>query len=343
MQRNIIASLLTLTIINVPVCYAHGTMESPISRIYNCYKEGPENVQSAACKAVVAVGGKQPLYDWDMINQFNANDQHRQIIPDGTLCAGGRDKYAGMNLPRTDWVTTTIKPDSSGHFNFVFRASVPHASKYFELYLTKPGYDFNQPLKWADLEDKPFCRYTTLTLDNGRYNMNCSLANQSGRRIVFGIWQRSDSAEAFYSCSDVIINSDAPMSWHVLKNLSAYADVKANTQIVFWLMKDCQVVESHSFTATMGQNQADQWPYYLAQRVNANSNMVQIGQQNAQGDITPVMSANLNNVYVKDNDISHYYVMVDFVAPGQLAEELHPEGIANYCQSHWQLKAKSSS
>ncbi len=36
--------------------------------------------------------GKQSLYDWDMVNQFAANDNHKAVIADGTLCAGGRDK-----------------------------------------------------------------------------------------------------------------------------------------------------------------------------------------------------------------------------------------------------------
>jgi predicted carbohydrate-binding protein with CBM5 and CBM33 domain len=34
-----------------PLAYAHGSLETPISRIYNCYQEGPENPKSAACKA----------------------------------------------------------------------------------------------------------------------------------------------------------------------------------------------------------------------------------------------------------------------------------------------------
>lgn len=37
--------------------WAHGTMETPISRVYSCYQEGPENPKSVACKACGRVVG----------------------------------------------------------------------------------------------------------------------------------------------------------------------------------------------------------------------------------------------------------------------------------------------
>jgi len=42
---------------------AHGTLTSPASRIWNCYQEGPQTPQSAACQAVAAAGGATSLYD----------------------------------------------------------------------------------------------------------------------------------------------------------------------------------------------------------------------------------------------------------------------------------------
>ena len=90
------------------VVHAHGTLETPISRVYGCYKEGPENPKSAACKAAVNTGGTQAFYDWNGINQGAANDRHQEIIPDGKLCSAGRDIFKGMDLSRSDWPTTTI-------------------------------------------------------------------------------------------------------------------------------------------------------------------------------------------------------------------------------------------
>lgn len=331
-RKNLLSLALLLSLFFSQVIFAHGSMEIPLSRIYNCYKEGPENVQSDACKAFVAMSGKQPLYDWDMINQSNANDQHRSIIPDGTLCAGGRDKYKGLDLPRNDWNTTTIAPDSRGRFTFVWRATVPHAIKYFQLYVTKESYDFSQPMKWSDLEDQPFCTITSSPLDNGRYNFDCPMPRTNGKGIIYAIWQRIDSPEAFYSCSDVIFTNGLPTTWQKLDDFIAYNSVSPNTQVVFWLMNDCTAVESFTVTIAPGQNLADQWPFYLATAVNAKSNLVHIGQlDTGTGNVTPVMGANANKVYVKSNNVSHYYFIVDFIRPGAGISHLYSQGRKN-CQ-----------
>src|SRR6185436_9263971 len=52
----------------------HGTMETPNSRIYRCYLEGPEHPTSAACAAAIAAMGTTPIYTWNEVNQANAND-----------------------------------------------------------------------------------------------------------------------------------------------------------------------------------------------------------------------------------------------------------------------------
>ena len=57
-----VATLLALAA--VPAA-PHGSMESPVSRNYQCFKEGPESPDSTACRAAVAASGTQQLYDWN--------------------------------------------------------------------------------------------------------------------------------------------------------------------------------------------------------------------------------------------------------------------------------------
>ncbi|GAA4581016.1 hypothetical protein GCM10023176_61320 [Micromonospora coerulea] len=38
---------------------AHGSMQSPVSRTYACFLEGPESPDTDACRAAVAAGGTQ--------------------------------------------------------------------------------------------------------------------------------------------------------------------------------------------------------------------------------------------------------------------------------------------
>lgn len=206
---NIIRSSLILTgLAGLPVtALAHGSMETPVSRVYQCFQEGPEAPQSAACKAVVATGGTQPLYDWMEVNQSDANGKHKKVVPDGTLCGGGRDKYVGLDLPRKDWRRTKIVPDDKNKFTFVFYATTPHATKYFRFYITKQGWKKKQPLKWKDVKKFATVKAPEVNADN-RYKMTVKLpSNRKGKHVIYTIWQRSDSAEAFYSCSDVKIKS----------------------------------------------------------------------------------------------------------------------------------------
>ncbi|MEZ4622281.1 MAG: lytic polysaccharide monooxygenase [Caldilineaceae bacterium] len=78
--------------------HAHGTMDDPVCRVYQCYLENPESPDSAACAAAIQLAGTQQFYDWSAVNRFDANDQHRTIIPDGQLCSGGKASHAGLDL-----------------------------------------------------------------------------------------------------------------------------------------------------------------------------------------------------------------------------------------------------
>ncbi|MEI5032770.1 lytic polysaccharide monooxygenase [Streptomyces sp. S1A(2023)] len=178
---------------------AHGSLTDPVSRVSACFAEGPESPESAACRAAVAAGGTQALYDWNGVNIANAAGKHRELIPDGKLCSAANDKFKGLDLPRADWPATAM---SAGKHTFRFRATAPHRGS-FELYLTKPGYDPTKPLAWSDLEAKPFAEATDPTLENGSYVFDGTVPERSGRQLVYTVWQRSDSPEAFYACSDV--------------------------------------------------------------------------------------------------------------------------------------------
>ena len=204
-------SLLTLLIASVVVVYqvqAHGAIEVPLSRVYNCYLEGPESPQSEACKAAIAVGGTQQFYDWNEVNRL-ANGRHREVIPDGQLCSAGNESHKGLDLARDDWPAETIAPDANGNFEFIYTATAHHSTDYFKFYVTKDGYDPLKPLAWSDLEDDPFCTINDVTLENDQYKMTCPLPqDKTGRHVIYNIWQRDDSPEAFYSCSDVIFDDD---------------------------------------------------------------------------------------------------------------------------------------
>jgi chitin-binding protein len=180
---------------------AHGSMQTPASRSFTCRQENPESPRSAACRAAVALGGTQAVYDWHEVNIADAAGRHRQIIPDGRLCSAGRAKYKGLDLARADWPATRLT--GGARHEFRYKATAPHKGS-FELYVTRDGYDPTRPLRWADLEAAPFLTVKDPTLADGSYTFTGTLPRgKSGRHLIYAIWQRSDSPEAFYSCSDV--------------------------------------------------------------------------------------------------------------------------------------------
>lgn len=195
---------LALTGLSAAPAAAHGSLTDPVSRVSACFAEGPEHPESAACRAAVAAGGTQALYDWNGVNIADAAGKHRELIPDGQLCSAGNDKFKGLDLPRADWPSTPVK---AGSHTFRFRATAPHRGS-FELYLTKAGYDPAQPLKWSDLQEKPFAEATDPRLENGSYVFEGTVPRASGRQLVYTVWQRSDSPEAFYACSDVVFGGE---------------------------------------------------------------------------------------------------------------------------------------
>jgi predicted carbohydrate-binding protein with CBM5 and CBM33 domain len=199
-----------LSMVVAGIASAHGSMAMPPSRIYACFLEGPETPDSAACQAAIALGGTQPVYDWNEVNLPNAAGRHRELIPDGELCSAGRDKYRGFDLARADWSATALP--AGEQFTFRYRATAPHRGT-FELYLTRDGYQPTEPLGWDDLEPSPFLTATDPTLADGAYVMTGQLpAGKTGRHLVYSIWQRSDSPEAFYTCSDVTFGGGADPS-----------------------------------------------------------------------------------------------------------------------------------
>ena len=178
---------------------AHGTLGNPISRIAACFEEGPENPQSEACRQLVAENGTQPLYDWNEVNIADAAGRHQEVIPDGELCSAGRDKYSGLDNPG-EWRSTEMP--SGGEFTFEYSVTAPHRGA-IEYYVTTDDWDPTTPLTWAELEPEPFAVHQDPVAENGTYSITADLPQKSGQHLVYTIWQRSDSPEAFYTCSDV--------------------------------------------------------------------------------------------------------------------------------------------
>ncbi|RKN41059.1 lytic polysaccharide monooxygenase auxiliary activity family 9 protein [Micromonospora endolithica] len=202
----VLAAAATAVVAAPQPAYAHGAMTSPATRTWACYLEGPESPLSNACRDAVAQGGTQPLYDWYGVLIGNNAGRHRELIPDGQLCGAGTAKYTAYDAARADWPATTL--EAGADHRFTYAAWAPHPGT-FEVYVTRDGYDPTKPLAWSDLEPAPFTTVTNPSIVDGAYQWDAVLpADKTGRHVLYSVWQRSDSPEAFFNCSDVVFGFD---------------------------------------------------------------------------------------------------------------------------------------
>ncbi len=185
--------------------FGHGSVGDPVSRVYRIFLENPESPTSSVSIDAIAVNGTQPFYDWPEVNLLvpNYNEgglaPYRTLIPDGQLASAGREKYAGLDLVRDDWPTTSVNP---GPYPVVFDAHVPHDPSFFLAFITKETWSPNQALKWDDLV--PVTGTDKFVRDGQLYRFTVDLPHRTGHHILYVIWQRIDPAgEVFISTSDI--------------------------------------------------------------------------------------------------------------------------------------------
>ena len=192
-----------------PQVLAHGAMENPASRTTTCRFDAAA-MENPMCEQAWATE-PQALYDWMEVNLASVAGAHQQQIPDGTLCGAGRDKYRAFNVPG-EWPATALQPGPDGLYPVTFHATAPHAAQYFRFYLTREGFDpTRDTLSWSDLElvyDSQQIAVEALVA-SPHYTFGIPLPDREGRAILYLVWQRSDSPEAFYGCSDVLLGASS--------------------------------------------------------------------------------------------------------------------------------------
>ncbi|MBX9393676.1 lytic polysaccharide monooxygenase [Streptomyces sp. TRM72054] len=194
---------------------AHGTPMKPASRTFLCWQDGLTDTGeikpvNPACRAAQQVSGTTPFYNWFSVLRSDGAGRTRGFVPDGELCSGGNTNFTGFNLPRSDWPLTHLT--SGATVDFSYNAWAAHPG-WFHVYITKDGFDPTRTLTWDDMEEQPFLSvdHPPLNGSPGTVEANYSWTgalpdNKSGRHIIYMVWQRSDSQETFYSCSDVVFD-----------------------------------------------------------------------------------------------------------------------------------------
>ncbi|MEO3988655.1 lytic polysaccharide monooxygenase [Pseudocitrobacter cyperus] len=218
----------------------HGATLNPIARQLQCKNDGhfespPDGagIPNAACKnAYLFVPDLEPWQRNQMFNEWPAYSQNlngadpKDKVPDGALCAGGKDgsdtgnpqNFTGIDQPHKDWhVSTVVVKD--GIASLTYDATQVHEPSLWKIYLAKPTFNAHTDiLKWADLDelDKPDVivppeQQAKNKKNNYRYpgiyevKVKIPEARVNDQQtLLYVVWERDEGPhETFFSCSDV--------------------------------------------------------------------------------------------------------------------------------------------
>lgn len=182
------ACAVTLSVVTAGSASAHGYTNSPTSRAYHC------NLGNATdCGPI----------QWEPWSVEGPKGFPEAGPENGTICAGGLGQFAQLDDPRGGgWPTTDVP--SGGSFDFKWHITAAHSTTSFRYFVTKDGWDPNQPLTRDALDLAPF-----LTVDGNNeqppndVTHTGTLPNKSGHHLILSVWDIADTANAFYQCADV--------------------------------------------------------------------------------------------------------------------------------------------
>nr|WP_159063666.1 lytic polysaccharide monooxygenase [Thaumasiovibrio occultus] len=294
---------------------AHGYTTFPKARQVICSEQGGQwgstdgsTISNLGCRAAFVESG---TYQFVQTNEFAANVQDytnlkavEQVVVDGSLCSGGDSAKSGMSVASAHWTRTPVVAGDSIKVEFL--AAAPHNPSYWEVYMTKPGYDASAArLAWSDLEQiATYGNLPFVTKNDGRYyEFDLTLpAGRTGEATMLIRWQREDAGgEGFYNCSDLKFDGDAPQpAW---SSAGTYVkpglDLKGGESVwfrIFDVNGSELVFEKFAVTA---ENLAD-WPQQLAALINQQySSIARVGLKDAAGNIAfDATDVFANQVYV---------------------------------------------
>ena len=171
-----------------------------------------------------------------------------------------------------------------------------------------------------------------MPLVDGRYHMTAKLpTGKTGSHVIYAIWQRADSTEAFYSCRDVKFGSATVVAWKDLGVVRAQTDLPVGSKVTLRVFNAYgQDYASYTAVLTAADTAASAWPYRLASVVNAATSFIHPGVLGSDGSIVAVKSATGNTVYVAS--ALKFSFTVDIEQPtggGGKAQFDYPTGIGS--------------
>lgn len=301
-------ALLSALLLPAQSVQAHGYLNDPPSRAFLCQKGlnkdcggaqyEPQSV-GETFKGFPAGAGGAPL----------------QGPVDGKIASGGIGLFSAMDAQSaTRWHQTEIK---DRNISFDWKYTAVHPATKHEYFITRNGWNPNEPLKRATFEGTPFC-----TVDGGNVlpvsgaKHACVIpADKAGSHIILGIWTVGDTDAAFYNVVDVNIlaEPDLPGGWSAVGSISPSTTLLVGDKVkvrAFTATGESATYSVETTIDTPEDGQPENWAFKLAEKVNQTQTLIQAGIRDEQGSIAPVKGQ--NNVYAqKDSGVIRYELALD--------------------------------
>lgn len=144
------------------------------------------------------------------------DEEGRPVPPDNYICSGGWTNEHGSDwdlVNSTDselqakkgqvWPKTKV--DSGQDFKMLWKYSAPHATRGYNYWITKDGWNPNERITRAQLEPVPFHMHhypTPLLYGEAPIETNVILPQKKGYHVMIVAWIVSDTPHAFYQTFD---------------------------------------------------------------------------------------------------------------------------------------------
>ncbi|WP_230381139.1 N-acetylglucosamine-binding protein GbpA [Pseudomonas guariconensis] len=260
---------------------------------------------------------------------------------DGEIASGGVPLFKVLDEQSVNrWKLTPVL-DRKVAFDWFYTTG--HRTTKWEYFITKTGWNPNEPLTRAAFESTPFCsvdgRGEFATGGGGAGNgpapekHHCEIpADRSGHHVILGLWTIHDTPAAFHNLVDVDIQADGGVEpeWPRISEITPYRDLEVGDKVKLRVFVDG--VESAQYSIDVTIENAEEgvganWAYKLAKRVNETQTLMRAGQLDGNGNIEPVKGA--NTVFAKaEAGISSVELEINAAAvePGYMhLNDLKPE------------------
>ncbi|MCA5012074.1 MULTISPECIES: lytic polysaccharide monooxygenase [unclassified Enterococcus] len=196
---------------------AHGYIKEPISRAYQGSLEASQNHSQALSKYGPIIYEPQSL---EAPKGFPARGPQ-----DGKLASA--NGVRGFQLDATGADTWKKQPIETGVNNFEWYYTQNHRTTKWHYYMTKQGWNPDEPLKRANLELITEIPHDGSQSKNGVIHKVNIPANRSGYHVIYAAWDVADTGNAFYQAVDVDVSGGSIVNPPIEVAPSAPTEVKA--------------------------------------------------------------------------------------------------------------------